>query len=268
MNLPRRLWSDMTAAEIASADTSGWIAVIPLGATEQHGPHLPLVTDSLIGSALLALAFELIPEEVPVTALPMLEIGKSDEHLSSPGTLSFSAEQMTGLLIAMAEGAIRAGVRKIVFINGHGGNSALLDTLTRDLRIRHGALAVATSWMRLGLPEGIVADEEIAHGVHGGLIETSLMLYLRPELVQMDLAEDFPSLQELLAEDGQYLRAYGKVQFGWMAEDLNPAGVVGNAAEASPETGQAIAIHQAEAFATLCREVHGFTPPWFGDGGG
>lgn len=265
MNPPRRLWSEMSSAEIAAAETAGWIAVVPLGAIEQHGPHLPLVTDSLIGTALLALAFEMIPDEVPVTAMPMIEIGKSDEHLSLPGTLTLSASNVGAQAIAIAEGAIRAGVRKIVFINAHGGNSALLDSVTRNLRLRHGVLAVATSWSRFGVPDGLVPEDEIAFGVHGGQIETSLMLYLRPELVQMERAEDFASLQEELAEENEHLRAYGKVQFGWLAEDLNPAGVTGNAAAATAEIGQAIAMHQAEAFARLCTEIDAFTPPWFGD---
>lgn len=253
----------MSSAEIAEADAAAWIAVVPLGAIEQHGPHLPLVTDSLIGTALLALSFELMPDDLPVTAMPMIEIGKSDEHLTHPGTLTLSADAVAGMALAEAEGAIRAGVRKIVFVNAHGGNSALLDTVTRELRRRHGVLAAATSWSRLGVPEGVVAEEEVAFGVHGGQIETSLMLYLRPELVRMELAEDFASLQEELVRDHSHLRAYGNVQFGWLAEDLNPAGVVGNAAAATAEIGQAIAHHQAEGFARLCRELHAFAPPWF-----
>lgn len=263
MTLPRRIWADMTTAEIAAADTSDWLAVIALGAIEQHGPHLPMATDSLIGSALLALAFDKIDEGLPVIAMPMIEVGASDEHLSFAGTVSHGAADIASLVTATAEAAIRAGVRKIVLINAHGGNSPLLDIVTRDLRVRHAALAVATSWSRFGVPDGIVEDEEIAIGIHGGLIETSLMLYLRPETVKLELAEDFPSLQTTLAEQFDHLRAYGKVSFGWMAGDLNPAGVVGDAAGASAEIGQAIAHHQASGFAKLCQEVHAFRPPWF-----
>lgn len=255
---PRRTWSEMTAEEIRAGSPADWVAVIPLGAIEQHGPHLPLITDSLIGAGLLALAFDLLPEDVPATALPMIEIGKSDEHLSFPGTLSFSAANLTANLIGTAEGAIRAGVKKIVFINAHGGNSPVVDIVIRELRVRHPVLAVAAAWSRFGVPDGLVDEDEIAFGIHGGAIETSLMLYLRPDLVRMEAAEDFGSLQEELASDFEHLRAYGPVRFGWLAADLNPAGVVGNAAAASPEIGRTIAGHQAAGFAKLCAEVHDF----------
>ncbi len=263
MSVPRRIWAEMTTAEIAEADTSDWIAVIALGAVEQHGPHLPLATDSLIGSALTALSMEMIPDEIPVTAMPMIEVGKSEEHLGYPGVVSLGTAEMTAIIRETAESAIRAGVRKVVIVNAHGGNSPLLDLVTRDLRRRYGVLAVATSWSRFGVPEELVAKDEIVHGIHGGQIETSLMLYIRPELVRMERAETFVSLQELLGEEYELLRAHGPVAFGWMAEDLNAAGVVGDAAAATPEIGQAIAQHQAQAFAKLCEEVHDFVPPWF-----
>ena len=256
--MPRRIWSEMTSDEIRDADTSGWVGIVPLAAIEQHGPHLPLVTDSCIGAGLLALALDAMPDDLPLTVLPMLEIGKSSEHEYAQGTLSFDTHTMLSGLIQTAEGAIRAGLGKLVFINSHGGNSALLDIVTRDLRNRHGVLAVATSWQRFGVPEGLVPDEELAFGIHGGLVETSLMLFMRPDLVRVDLAEDFGSLQEELVEENDHLRAYGAVQFGWVAEDLNPAGVVGNAAAGSAEIGRAIAQHQAAGFAKLCEEVNRF----------
>ena len=134
----------------------------------------------------------------------------------------------------------------------------MVDIVARELRVRHDMLVVGTAWSRLGHPEGMPGPEESLYGIHGGDIETSIMLHLRPDLVRMEQAIDFRSTQLDFIDEFKLLRAHGPVQFGWKAQDLNPQGTVGNAAAATAERGKAVVDHQAAAFVTLCRDVDGF----------
>jgi creatinine amidohydrolase len=248
----------MTTLYFRVAGVGDWIAVLPVAAIEQHGPHLPVVTDTCIAEGLIARAIELMPGDLPVTFLPVQAVGKSDEHVAFPGTLTASWETATKLWLDIGESVHRAGVRKIILINSHGGNVPMVDIVTRELRVRFDMLAVGTGWARFGYPEGLSAPQEALYGIHGGDIETSMMLHLRSDLLRMDLAEDFRSAQLDFIEAFTHLRAHGPVQFGWKAEDLNPKGAVGNASAATAEKGRAIVEHQAQAFVALCRDVHAF----------
>ena len=193
-----------------------------------------------------------------MTFLPVQAIGKSNEHISSPGTLTSSWETTTRLWLDIGDSVHRAGVEKLIVINSHGGNVPMVDIVARELRVRHDMLVVATAWSRFGQPDGISAPEEALYGIHGGDIETSIMLHFRPDLVRMDKAEDFRSTQLDFIDAFTHLRAHGPVQFGWKAQDLNPHGTVGNATAATAEKGRAVVDHQAQAFVALCRDVHGF----------
>ena len=259
-NLPRRYWQEMTARDFAESDTSRWIAVLPVAAIEQHGPHLPVYTDTCIAEGMIRRSIELIQEDLPVTFLPVQAIGKSNEHISSPGTLTSTWETTTKLWLDIGDSVHRAGIRKLIVINSHGGNVPMVDVVARELRVRHDMLVVATAWSRFGQPEGISAPEEAFYGIHGGDIETSIMLHFRHDLVDMGAARDFRSTQLDLIAEYRQLRAHGPVQFGWKAQDLNPAGVVGNAAAANADKGRAVVDHQATAFVELCTDVHAFDP--------
>jgi creatinine amidohydrolase len=256
--LPRRFWHEMTTGDFADGDTSRWIAVLPVAAIEQHGPHLPVYTDTCIAEGMIRRAVELLPEGLPVTFLPVQAVGKSNEHISSPGTLTASWETTTKLWLEIGDSVRRAGVEKLIVVNSHGGNVPMVDIVTRELRVRHDMLAVSSAWSRFGYPEGIAGPDESLYGIHGGDFETSVMLHLRPDLVRMDLAEDFRSAQQDFAREFKHLRAHGPSQFGWKAQDLNPKGTVGNAKAATAEKGRAIVDHQARAFVDLCRDVHAF----------
>jgi creatinine amidohydrolase len=256
--LPRRYWHEMTTRDFADSDTGSWIAVLPVAAIEQHGPHLPVYTDTCIAEGMIKRSIELLPATLPVTFLPVQAVGKSNEHISSPGTLTSTWETTTKLWLEIGDSVHRAGVQKMIVINSHGGNVPMVDIVARELRVRHDMLVVGTAWSRLGHPEGITSAEEPLYGIHGGDIETSMMLHLRPDLVKMDLAEDFRSTQLKLASEFKHLRAHGPVQFGWKAQDLNPKGTVGNARAATAEKGSAVVDHQARAFVELCGEVHAF----------
>jgi creatinine amidohydrolase len=258
--LPRRYWQDMTTRDFAESDTASWIAVLPVAAIEQHGPHLPVYTDTCIAEGMIRQVMALLPDELPVTFLPVQAIGKSNEHISSPGTLTSTWETTTRFWLDIGESVLRAGLRKLILINSHGGNVPMVDIVARELRVRHDMLVVATAWSRFGQPEGISSAEEAFYGIHGGDIETSIMLHLRHDLVDMGAASDFRSSQLDFMAEFKQLRAHGPVQFGWKAQDLNPAGVVGNAAAATAEKGKAVVEYQARAFVELCTDVNAFDP--------
>jgi creatinine amidohydrolase len=258
MTLPRRAWLEMTTEEISRADTSAWIAVLPIAAVEQHGPHLPLGTDTLIMQGCLERALALMPDSLPVTVLPVQAVGKSNEHLAFPGTLTLSAETAMRLWLDICESVIRAGVRKIVIVTSHGGNAALMDVVARELRVRHGVLACFTAWSNFGQPDGVFAADEVRLGIHGGAIETALMLALRPDLVRLEHSAEFRPATHEMEATFRHLRTGRPGGFGWMAQDLHPAGVAGDAARATAEQGRASAEFAARAFVELLEDVHRF----------
>ncbi|MXN65269.1 creatininase family protein [Stappia sp. GBMRC 2046] len=256
--LPRRFWHEMTTFDFAESDTSDWIAILPVAAIEQHGPHLPVFTDTCIAEGQIARVLELLPEDIPATFLPVQAVGKSNEHISSPGTLTLSWDTVTKAWEEIGDSVARAGIRKFVLINSHGGNVPIIDIVARELRVKYDMLAVATAWSRFGQPDGVFPAEEFTYGIHGGDIETSIMLHLRPDLVKMDRAEDFASAQQDFLKEFKYLRGHGAQQFGWKAQDLNAKGVVGNALAATPEKGKASLDHAALGFVELLKDVHAF----------
>jgi creatinine amidohydrolase len=254
---PKRFWTEMTWEDFRDGDPGAWIAVLPVAAIEQHGPHLPLGTDSFIAEGYLARARALLPSALPVTFLPLQAIGKSDEHVAFPGTLTLSAENAIRAWTEIGESVHRAGVEKLVIVNSHGGNSPIIDIVARSLRVRFGMLAVTTSWHRLGYPKGLFSDEELAHGIHAGEIETSLMLAIKTETVRGKLPSARPSSIAMEREFTQ-LRTAQPAGFGWMAQDLEASGAAGNAAAATLDKGEAALDFGARAFVALLEDVHRF----------
>ena len=248
----------MTARDLAGADTSRWIAVLPLAATEHHGPHLPLEVDVYIAEAYLARARKLIPPELPVTVLPLQRVGVSQEHTAFPGTQTVSAIEAIRAWTQIGDKVHAAGVRKLLLITSHGGNSAVMDIVALDLRARHGMLAVTCGWQRFDYPEGLFSIEERKHGIHGGEIETSLMLAARPDVVQMGKAGNFTPVTMAMENEFRWLNAARPAGFGWMTQDLHPSGALGNAHAATAEKGQAALEHGARAFVELLREIDQF----------
>lgn len=253
----------MSAGQLAGADTRGWIGVLPVAATEQHGPHLPASTDADIARAMVAATVEQLPQDLPVTFLPVEEVGWSAEHGDTPGTVSGDPNQLAAKWLGIIEGLKQQGLRKAVIVSSHGGNTPVADTVIMRARAELGMLCVATAWMRFGYPPGLFGEDEIRFGIHGGDIETSIMLAHCPTSVNMEEAQDFGSLQRGLARDLTHLRAYGPHRFGWMMHDLNAQGVTGNAAAATADKGRATIAHQASGFIELLRDVDRFEPAWF-----
>ncbi len=173
---PLRDWTDIHWPEFAGDAPARWIAVLPLAATEQHGPHLPLGTDVMIAQAYLARVRELLADSLPATFLPVQPVGISTEHTDYPGTLTLPTEVALKAWMALGESVARAGLKKLVMVTSHGGNSAAMSLVAQDLRAQHGLLVVTTSWSRLSAPEGFFSAPEWQHGIHGGAVETSIML--------------------------------------------------------------------------------------------
>lgn len=262
----RRLhWADFPASAFPPADPARCIALLPTAAIEQHGPHLPVGVDREINLGMLRELARIAPADLDLRILPLQAVGKSNEHLHAPGTLTLTAETALRAWTEIGLSVARAGIRKLVVVNSHGGNLDLVSILTRELRVRAGMLAVKVQWGAFGAPEGMVSDHERTYGIHGGDVETSLMLHFRPETVEMAKAKDFRSSAEGMADGSapglgtnaglRWLRPTGNVSYGWIAKDLNPDGTVGDASAATAERGRLIAEHQARGMVELLREV-------------
>ncbi|WP_375455486.1 creatininase family protein [uncultured Methylobacterium sp.] len=253
-----RLWSDLTTRDFAVLRMAETVAVLPVAAIEQHGPHLPLGTDAIIMEGYLARARALVPDDLDVLVLPVQAVGKSDEHDAFPGTLSLTTGTALAAWTGIGAGIHRAGCGKLVIVTAHGGNSGLIDLVAGELRARFGMVAVTTAWSRFGYPDGLFPQDEIVHGIHAGGIETALMLALRPDLVRADAVADFPPRTRAMAATFTHLRAGRPAAFAWKAGDLNPSGAAGDARLGSAAAGEAALDHGARAFVALLRDVARF----------
>jgi creatinine amidohydrolase len=247
-------WADFTAAEFHRLDPMRTIAVFPTAAVEQHGPHLPVGTDTIINQGHLDLLIERLPADMDVRILPIQAIGKSNEHIWARGTISGTAATVIEHWTQIGLEVARTGIRKLVFVNSHGGNVSMLDIVARELRVRAGMLAVKAGWSHFW-PKDIYSDVENRHGIHGGDSETSLVLHFRPELVDMSKAQDFASVAERDEQQFKYLRPTGMLSYAWIASDINPAGAAGEASRATAEKGQITAEAAVMGFIELLREV-------------
>ncbi|MCC2110783.1 MAG: creatininase family protein [Hyphomicrobiales bacterium] len=248
-------WQDLRTTDFEPGAFDDAVALLPVAAVEQHGPHLPLGTDAFIAEGFVDRVVERLGDDIPALFLPVLQIGASREHGNFAGTLSAGWDDFARLIIDIGEGVARAGIRKLIIVTAHGGNVAAMDSAALELRARHGMVVVATSWYRFGMPEGVFPEAELSYGIHGGMVETSIMMHLRPDLVRRDRLADFPSRQRDFEKRFRRLRVHGRVQFGWLAEDLNPAGVVGDAGGADAEKGRAALEFGADAFIELLADM-------------
>ncbi len=252
----KRYWADYGTFEFARMGRTNMVAVLPVAAIEQHGPHLPLSVDRDILEGLIAATVPRLPESLPVVFLPIQDIGKSNEHARYPGTLSLSAETLIRVWCEIGASVAAAGIKRLVLLNSHGGQMSILDIVARELRIRHDMVAVAANWFALGLPEGVIDAHERQHGIHAGEMETAMMLALHPDKVAMERARNFDSLTERLERNFNHLGIGPGARLGWQAQDLNSAGAVGDASRATAETGRLIIDHVAGVLVDLLADVH------------
>src|SRR5450432_3810404 len=258
--VPSRDWTEIHWPDIAGDEPARWIAVLPLAATEQHGPHLPVGTDVMITQAYLARVRELLSDSIPATFLPLQRVGISTEHIGYPGTLTLPTEVALKTWMALGECVARAGIKKLVMVTSHGGNSAAMSLVAQDLRARCGLLAVTTGWFRFGAPEGLFSPDELRHGIHGGAVETSIMLARYPQAVRRKEIANFRPASIAMEKDYRWLSAHRPAPFAWQAQDLHESGAAGDATLASAEKGESLLDHGAAAFCELLADVDKFDP--------
>ncbi|MFP4405152.1 creatininase family protein [Rhodosalinus sp.] len=258
----KRFWSDYTSEEFSRLDRESLVAVLPVGATEQHGPHLPMKVDACVAEAVVERLVRKLPEESRTLFLPLQAIGKSNEHLRYPGTLTHSAGTLTAMWCEIGACVARAGVRKMVLLNAHGGNIPVMETVARELRVRHDMLVFSVNWFGQGMPEGVYPLEEMRHGIHAGDMETSVMLALDPGNVRMDHAKDFRPLSREWEAQYRYIALSGGAKPAWQAQDMHPEGACGNAAAASAEKGEMTLDFATDRLVELLAEVERAPLSW------
>ena len=266
MSTPSRFWADLGTHDFAALQASGaiarTIAVLPVGATEQHGPHLPLRVDTALVDGVIAAAQSHLADDLKVLFLPTQAVGLSPEHARFPGTLTLKNETILRLWTDLAESVVASGVQKLLIFNAHGGNVSVMDLVARDLRARLGMLVYSASWFNLPLIDAQGQDlnaqfgaPEQRFGIHGGALETSMMLALEPNQVVMQRAQSFGSSAQLRAARFDILGNGKSAKLAWQMQDYNPAGAVGNAAAATADAGQALLDAAGRALAQLLAEM-------------
>jgi creatinine amidohydrolase len=248
-------WQDCTTVDFAGLDPERTVALLPVAAVEQHGPHLPLSTDAVINDGLVRAALAVPPAAATLLVLPAMAVGLSTEHTAFAGTLTIADRTLADAWTDIGRSVARAGIRKLIILNTHGGQKALVDIVAVRLRAELGMLVVRATYFAFGSPAGLFSGPELAHDIHGGEVETSLMLHLRPDLVRTAALADYRGLPQRLAERHDWLGAEKPIGIGWLSQDLHPEGVCGNAARADAARGATQLGHLATALARLVDEV-------------
>jgi creatinine amidohydrolase len=250
-----RRWASLAWPEFATLDPARTVVVLPVAAIEQHGPHLPLEVDAAINAAVLDAALARTAPDTTTLTLPSLTVGKSDEHLAFPGTLTLSTDTLIRVWYELGESVHRAGLRKLAIVNSHGGQGHVARIVAQDLRVRLGMAVVVANTYGFGEPEGLFPADELRHGIHAGAVETSMMLHLAPDAVRSDCIADFPAASVALDARVHALRFHGNGALGWAMQDLNPQGACGDARLANAEAGREIVEHIAIRLACLLDEL-------------
>ena len=248
--LPYLSWTEIDQLP----DRENTVIVLPCGAIEQHGPHLPCSVDSVIASGVMGEVLRRLPASVRAFALPPITYGKSEEHLHFPGTMTLTGTTLLSTVTEIGESVYRAGFRKLLLANGHGGQPQVLEMAARELRLRHGDFVVVPHGVSR-LPSAAskqVSEQEKKLSMHAGHSETALMLALAPETVHMErAAANFPPPFpiKLLSPDG-------RPAYAWTARDFGPSSVIGDPTSATREQGQEILDTLADSWVQALTELY------------
>ena len=251
-------WAELNTRDFAALDPVRTVAVLPLGATEQHGPHLPLSVDTVLVDGVVNAALGHLAATDPVLVLPTQTVGLSTEHTAFAGTLHLSPQTLIQLWCDMGASVARAGVKKLLMFNAHGGNVGLMDVVARELRAQHSLIVYSSSWYNLPLDAGVMGQfsaDEHRFGIHAGDMETSMMLALSPASVNMAEAKNFASTSQDRAKHYAVLGNGKSAKLGWHMQDYNPQGATGNAAAATAAKGEALVHSAGEQLALLLKEL-------------
>ncbi len=258
---PKRFFPYLSWTDIrAMPDKENVVLIQPVGAIEQHGPHLPLIVDAAIGVAVLGKALAKLDSSIPAYALPSLYYGKSNEHWHFPGTITISAQTLLATLTEVAESVYRAGFRKLVLMNSHGGQPQVMEIAARDLHVKYDDFLVFPlfTWRVPNIAGELLTPKEKQLGIHAGDAETSVMLSILPEQVKMEAAvKEYPTG---LPEDS-LLTMEGKLPFAWTTRDLSQSGVLGDPTVATKEKGDRILESVADGWVRVLTDVYAFRQP-------
>ena len=259
--MPSRFWAELTTSDFTQLQQNGaaqlLLAVLPLAATEQHGPHLPLSVDSVLLEGIIGAALPHLAADLPALFLPTQAVGRSIEHVAYPGTLTLPFDALLRTWVALGECMAGVGVRRLVLLNSHGGNVSSMDIVGRELRARCGLQVWLVNTFQLALPpqvQALFTQDEWRYGAHAGAVETALMLALAPHLVRQPALANFASASQARQAAHPLLAVHG-VKLAWASEDLNPAGAVGDTLQASAEKGQALLAAYGQALAAVLKTV-------------
>ncbi len=262
MQLKSRFWADLTGRDFAalqrSPDIASVVAVLPVAAIEQHGPHLPVSVDTSLVNGVIEASLPHLGADLPVLFLPTQQVGKSNEHLRFPGTLTLGVETLIRVWMELGECVARTGIKKLVLFNSHGGQVSVMDIVARDLRARHDLIVFSSNWYSMPLGDavnGLFTPDEHRFGIHAGDMETSMMLALRPQYVDMAQARDFMSSSQERAEKYPILGNGTSAKLGWQVQDYNAMGAAGNATLATADKGRAVIESSARQLALMLQEI-------------
>jgi creatinine amidohydrolase len=257
-----RYYSYLTWRDIDAMPNKANVTLIqPVGAIEQHGAHLPLITDDAIGLEVIGKTLEQVsPEGNPVVyVLPPQHSGRSTEHTSFPGTISLSVTTLISVLMDIGDSVYRGGFRKLVFFNSHGGQPQVIEIVARDLRQRYSdfMLFPIFIWNLPNVGQTLVTPHEFKCGIHAGDVETSLMLSILSKYVRMNLAEkEYPSM---VMTERNLLSLEGGLAYAWITKDLSQSGVIGDPTGATQDKGEQILASLVASFKKLLEEIDLFS---------
>lgn len=258
---PQRYFPYLTWTDIAAIpDKENVVIIQPIGAIEQHGPHLPIIVDSAISVAVLGKALSKLDQNIPAYALPNLYYGKSNEHWHFPGTITLSAQTLIAVLMEVAESIYRAGFRKFVLMNSHGGQPQVLEIVARDLHIKYSDFLIFPlfTWRVPHIAKELLTPKELELGIHAGDAETSLMLSVLPEYVKMAAAvTEYP--QGL--PENSLISMEGNLPFAWATQDLSKSGIMGDPTTATKEKGDRLLESVADGWVQVIKDIYKFRQP-------
>jgi creatinine amidohydrolase len=262
MNLPSKFWADLTSrhfSQLAASDAiNQTVAVLPVAAIEQHGPHLPVSVDTTLVNGVIEAALQHLPDSLPVLFMPTQQVGKSNEHIRYPGTLTLSAQTLISVWMELGACVARAGIKKLVLFNSHGGQVSVMDIVARDLRTAHDLMVFSSNWYTLPLGDEVMnlfTPEEHRFGIHAGDMETSMMLALREKYVAMAHVQHFHTQAEERAKKYPILGNGMSAKLGWQMQDYNPYGAAGDASIATSAKGHAVIDAAGLQLARLLHEI-------------